>query len=287
MIATLRDRWYNANMCFSVQALASGSSGNATLVRHWDGSREYVFLIDAGLGARSLAAGLIHMGIDPAALSGIVLTHEHTDHSRGAAPLARKFGCPVIANESTLRRVFASGEEAAHVVLPTGSRWSVGALQVATFAVPHDAADPVGINITGDGFKASLLTDLGSITPAVARAVRGADLLICETNHDVHRLHTGPYPDLLKRRILSDRGHLSNEVAVALMVEHLVHKGPCTFWLAHLSKVNNLPKLALNYARATLKLEGRSPFAIDVALRDRPSATWTPGRTALQLSLFS
>jgi phosphoribosyl 1,2-cyclic phosphodiesterase len=153
--------------------------------------------------------------------------------------------------------------------------------------VPHDAAEAVGVNLFGGGYKASLLTDLGSVTPSIQRAVRGADLLICETNHDVYRLTTGPYPDLLKRRILSDRGHLSNEVAVGFMVEHLLDKGPCTFWLAHLSKVNNLPKLALNYARATLKLEGRSPFVIDVALRDRPSAVWNPGRTPVQLNLFS
>ncbi|HEY3331413.1 MAG TPA: MBL fold metallo-hydrolase [Capsulimonadaceae bacterium] len=273
-------------MCFSVHALASGSSGNSTLVRHYDGDREHVFLIDAGIAARTLNSHLAELGIDPASLAGIVLTHEHTDHSRAAGPFARKHGVPVIANDATLRRVFAGGTDGPTISLPTGSEWRVGSVCVTTFPVPHDAADPVGINVCGGGYKASLLTDLGSITPNLAEMVRGADLLICETNHDVHRLTTGPYPDLLKRRILSDRGHLSNEVAVKFMVEHLVHKGPCTFWLAHLSKVNNLPKLAINYARATLKLEAGVPFVLDVALRDRPSASWTPGRSPLQLSLF-
>jgi len=124
------------------------------------------------------------------------------------------------------------------------------------------------------------------VTSQLLAAVRGSDLLVVEMNHCVHRLNSGPYPDFLKRRILSNSGHLSNETAVGFMVEHVSEKGPCSIWLAHLSKVNNRPKIALNYARATLKLETTCPFVIDVAHRDRPSVCWAPGRSNLQLNLF-
>jgi phosphoribosyl 1,2-cyclic phosphodiesterase len=130
------------------------------------------------------------------------------------------------------------------------------------------------------------ITDLGCVDDTVRHAVIGADLLVIEANHDVYRLNAGPYPEGLKSRILSDHGHLSNESAVELMAQHLQEKGPCAFWLAHLSKVNNMPKLAANYAKATLKMQSTCPFTVDVALRDKPSITWAPGRTPMQLGLF-
>lgn len=271
---------------FSVHALASGSSGNSTLIAHRAAGRATYLLIDAGLTVRGMQSALARFGIHPDMLSGIVVTHEHADHSRSVYSIGRKFGVPIVANERTLSSVIGTDREIAHQALATGGRARFGPVEIETFPVPHDAADPVGVNVYADGFKVSQVTDAGCITPAMRDATRSANLMILEANHDVYRLRTGPYPDILKRRILSDHGHLSNETAVKFLVEHLIDNGPSAFWLAHLSKTNNLPKLALSYARATLTMATRCPFVLDIALRDRPSATWSAGENALQLSLF-
>jgi phosphoribosyl 1,2-cyclic phosphodiesterase len=278
-------------MSLVVKSLASGSSANSLLVTYRDSHYSMALLIDAGLSVRALVKFLGEERIEPGDLSGIVLTHEHHDHARSAHSLSRKFDIPIIANRKTLNRIYNGKVETLHADLPTGNRWSDGPLTVETFRVRHDAAEPVGVNVYCKGprsavHKISYATDLGSIDDSVRRATAGADLLVLEANHDVYRLKGGPYPDSLKSRILSDHGHLSNETAVQLMAEHLERQGPCAFWLAHLSKVNNLPKLAKNYAIATLKMRSTCPFTLDVALRDKPSATWSPGRTPLQLGLF-
>jgi phosphoribosyl 1,2-cyclic phosphodiesterase len=269
-----------------VHALASGSSGNATLIEHRATGAATYLLIDAGLGVRSMQRLLARFALHPDMLSGIVLTHEHVDHSRSAYAIGRRFGVPIVANERTLDSVIGAQPEIAHEILPTGGRTRFGPLDVETFPIPHDAVDPVGVNVYGDGYKVSQVTDAGCVTPEMRRATKSASLMIVEANHDVYRLKTGPYPDILKRRILSDRGHLSNETAARFIVDHLIESGPGNFWLAHLSKTNNLPKLALNYTRETLRMETTCPFTLDVALRDRPSASWTAGLNSVQLNLF-
>ena len=269
-------------MTLRVQALASGSSGNAVLVTGAGTS----ILLDAGTALRRLVAALGASGIVPADLDGIVLTHEHTDHVRSAYAISRRWGVPLIANAATLSCVYAGQAETPHVELATGSRWSAGKLHVETFPVPHDAAEPVGVSVLCEGHKATYATDVGSVKAHLRRALRGSDLVILELNHDVNRLKAGPYPAVLKRRILSDTGHLSNETAVALLVEHVLEHGPCTLWLAHLSKVNNLPKLALSYALETLSRQTRCKFTLDVLMRDSPSAVWSADSRPLQLNLF-
>jgi phosphoribosyl 1,2-cyclic phosphodiesterase len=273
-------------MSLSVHALASGSSGNSTLITYKASGHASYLLIDAGLSAAWLVKAMAHYGVAPDMLQGIVLTHEHTDHSCGAYTLARKFGVPLIANFATLSCLMDSKRECAHEALATGSRMGFGSLSVETFPVPHDAAEPVGISVMAGGLKVSVITDAGCVTPEMRSAVTGSDLLIVEANHDVHRLKAGSYPPALKMRILSDKGHLSNETSVDLITDHVLKKGPCAVWLAHLSKENNLPKLALNYARETVKVRTGVPVSIDVALRDKPSLSWFPGATALQLPLF-
>lgn len=269
---------------FMVHALASGSSGNATLVR----AGGHAVLIDAGIGLRRLALGLEQQGLTPGDLSGVVVTHEHGDHIQCAHALAKRHGVPLIASEATLRAFFSRRTEAPHIVLPVGDRWTLGDLAFETFPVPHDAVDPVGVNVyhAPSGQKVSHVTDVGHVTDAIRQAIRGANLLVLEANHDVHRLRGGDTPGHLKARLLSDRGHLSNEAAVALLCEHALRHGPHTVWLAHLSKENNTPKLALGYARATVAVETNCPVVFDVARRDKPSAVWTPGLSALQLNLF-
>ena len=269
---------------FHVRALASGSSGNATLVQ----SAESAFLIDAGLGVRKLVPALSECGVSPADLKAIVISHEHSDHAMGACALSRKWGVPLVANARTLAALFRRQPETPSITLPTGGCFRTGDMEIQTFPVPHDAAEPVGVNVVHKptGQKISHLTDLGHITDAVRAAIRGAHLLVLEANHDVHRLVNGSYPGILKARILSDRGHLSNEAAVGLLCEHALSHGPFTVWLAHLSKENNTPKLALNYARATVSVETNCPVVFDVARRDKPSAQWSPGARAIQLRLL-
>jgi len=269
---------------FTVHALASGSSGNATLVRAGDVS----MLIDAGIGMRKLTVALARQGLTPKDLSGVVVTHEHSDHVQSAHALAKRHGVPLVANERTLAAFFRRKTQTPHLVLPVGDRWRVGGLEVETFPIPHDAADPVGVSVVDldTGQKMSHLTDLGHITEAVRAAIRGAHLLVLEANHDVHRLRGGDYPGYMKARILGDHGHLSNEAAAALLCEHALRHGPHTVWLAHLSKENNTPNLALGYARATVAVETNCPVVFDVAKRDAPSAFWTPGHVSVQLNLF-
>jgi phosphoribosyl 1,2-cyclic phosphodiesterase len=269
---------------FSVHALASGSSGNATLIM----TSDTALLIDAGLGIRAIAAHLKRHDLEPGDLSAIVVTHEHGDHTLSAYAISRKYGVPLVANQATLSALFLRLPETSHIVLPTGCRWQVAEITVETFPVPHDAADPVGVNIlhAGLGQKVSHITDAGHVTAEMRRAVRGANLLVLEANHDVHRLNRSLYPGDLKRRILGDRGHLSNEAAAGLLCEHALRQGPHTVWLAHLSKENNTPKLALGYAKATVAVETGCPVVFDVAKRDKPSASWTPGVKCVQLNLF-
>ena len=269
---------------FSVHALASGSSGNATLIR----AAGTAILIDAGVGLRRLTVALQAHGLTLADLSGVVVTHEHSDHIQSAHALSRRHGVPLVASEKTLAAIYARRTQSTHRVLPVGDRWRVGDLIVETFPVPHDAVDPVGVNVlhAPSGQKISHITDAGHINETIRQAVRGANLLVLEANHDVHRLRAGDYPGYLKARILSERGHLSNEAAVGLLCEHALAHGPHTVWLAHLSKANNTPKLALGYARATVAVETNCPVIFDVAKRDKPSAAWTPGASALQLRLF-
>jgi len=269
---------------FSVHALASGSSGNATLVR----AGRLTLLIDVGLPMRKLAAALLIYGLTPTDLHGALITHEHSDHVLSAHALSQRFGVPLIASDKTLQAIFAQKAQTPHRVLPPGDRWTLGEIQIETFPIPHDAADPVGINIVHmpSRQKVSHLTDVGHITPTIREAIRGANLLVLEANHDVKRLQGGGYTGHLKARILGDNGHLSNEAAANLLCEHALTHGPHTVWLAHLSKENNTPKLALGYARATVAVETNCPVVFDVAKRDTPSAFWSPGRSALQLPLF-
>ncbi len=245
-------------------------------------------LIDAGLTAKALVAGLAGAGLTPSSLAGIVVTHEHGDHAMSAHALSRRWGVPILANRATLACLYEGNVETPHVEIDVGEAWEAGDLRVETFPVPHDAADPVGVAVFHKalGQKVVHITDAGHVTADMRRAVRGAHLLVLEANHDVHRLQRSLYPGALKQRILGDRGHLSNEAAVGLVCEHALAHGPCTVWLAHLSKENNTPKLALGYARATVAVETGCPVVLDVARRDRPSARWSPGARPVQLNLF-
>ena len=239
-----------------VCTLASGSSGNCLLVRAGRTS----LLVDAGISCRRIVNALKALGVEPGSLSGVLVTHEHSDHIAGLATLTKQFRLPVYASRGTgweLCRRIAFVEELLRPVEP-GARFQVGELEAESFPTPHDAAQSVGYVLSDGEKRAAVATDLGYVTPEAERAARGADLLVCEANHDVEWLRSGPYPYALKARILGDRGHLSNE-AGAELAWAAVEGGARTVVLAHLSHENNTPARALEVVGDSLERRGARP----------------------------
>ncbi|MBN8548867.1 MAG: MBL fold metallo-hydrolase [Deltaproteobacteria bacterium] len=229
-------------MRFSV--LTSGSKANCTYVE--SGSTR--ILIDCGLSARQTEVRLRALGIDPASLDAIIVTHEHSDHINGVPVMSRRFELPVYANEGTssfLRGVFALEK------FVTGKSFSIGELNIAPFSIVHDAHEPVGFSIEGQGIKFSQATDLGKVTPLVREALRGSHAVVLESNHDHDMLQNCDYPWELKQRISSSHGHLSNESSSAFLAE-LLHGDLQHVVLGHLSENSNTPELALKAAQSQL-----------------------------------
>ncbi|MEA4934662.1 MAG: MBL fold metallo-hydrolase [Lawsonibacter sp.] len=236
--------------------LASGSSGNAALVSC--GSTH--ILLDAGISARRITSGLKALDVDPTALTAILVTHEHHDHISGLAVLSKKIRVPVVSSGPTCGQLCDKVPFVDDLVRrqQPGAGVQLGELWVESFSTSHDAAGSVGYSIVGDGCRMVLATDLGCITQEVRQAVRGCDLLVCETNHDEEWVKSGPYPYYLKARILGDRGHLSNE-AGAELAALAVEAGARTVVLAHLSAENNTPAHAREVVCRRLRAMGADP----------------------------
>lgn len=255
-------------------SIASGSSGNCICV----GSTGHHILIDAGISGKRIENGLNSMDLTGKDLEGILITHEHIDHIAGLGVMARRYGLPIYATEKTIgaiRRVSSVGkiEDALFHVIRPKETFSIGDLTVKPISVSHDAADPVAYRITDGDKKLAVVTDLGNYTKEIVDDLQGLDLLLLEANHDIHMLETGIYPYPLKQRILSDRGHLSNERCGQLLCE-LLHDGMGTIVLGHLSKENNYEELAYESVRLEVTM-GDNPyhandFPMMVAKRDIP-----------------
>lgn len=246
-----------------IATLASGSSGNCTVIS--DG--ETHILIDAGISARRITTGLKMLGIAPTELAAILVTHEHTDHISGLNVLKNQLDFKLCATAPTARQLcyrMAGLEGRLHTFEPGGG-FELGSLCVETFPTMHDCACPVGYSVRDrEGAKMALATDLGIVTEAVEQGLTGARLIIAETNYDPDSLRSGPYPAFLKERILSDHGHLSNEMGAA-MILHAVERGSETVILGHLSQENNTPHLARRAVEQTLS-RGGVTVGTDVAL---------------------
>lgn len=223
--------------------LASSSTGNAALVS-CGGTQ---ILLDAGISAKQIAAGLHTLGMSPRQLSAILITHAHSDHVSGLRVLAKQAGTPIYATGPAFWEWYEKGqcEEARRLFRQqeAGAGVQIGSLWVESFPTPHDAAGSVGYSIAGEGSRMVLCTDLGRVTEEVRRTVEGCSLLVCETNHDEDWVRSGPYPYYLKQRILGDHGHLSNE-AGAELAAFAVESGTRAVVLAHLSQTNNTPARA-------------------------------------------
>lgn len=265
-----------------VTVLGSGSAGNATLVEA-DGAR---VLVDAGFSGRDLDARLRHVGVDPATLAGIVITHDHGDHTRGMGVLARRFRIPLYLTRRTRLACLAllTGEEDVRVY-SSAERFRIGVLEVRPFLTVHDAVDPVAVTLenTATGARLGLATDLGRPTTAVRAALKGCHMLVLEANHDDAMLWAGPYPWSVKQRIASSHGHLSNR-ASAQLARELLHPGLVNIVLAHLSEHCNDGALAADVIGAALARQ-RYRGRLAVAPQEHPMEPYDVRPAATQLSL--
>ncbi|NLK16978.1 MAG: MBL fold metallo-hydrolase [Clostridiales bacterium] len=226
---------------------ASGSKGNCLYIS--DGKT--FILVDAGYSYRTIAARAAAAGIDISGVGAIISTHCHYDHSRGISSVIDSLGIPVYAHADgieALSLLYGIGKK--HIV-PFKGDFFIGGLRFSPYLLSHDAPACCGISIESGGRRVSIATDLGKVDEEALAHMRGADLVVIESNHDVEMLKKGRYSAALKRRILSPVGHLSNEQCAEAM-EKLLEWGTKAFVLAHLSEENNLPELAFSCATQRL-----------------------------------
>ena len=252
--------------------LGSGSSGNTTLVS--DGHTH--ILVDVGLSGRETAKRLREHGLEPEQISAIVVSHEHGDHCRGVGPFAKDLDIPVFMTEEAFLKSGMRLDSKKHRPITAGECFEVHGFLFTCFAVPHDSADPLGFVIEKRGIKIGIVLDLGYLSKLVLERLKGCDGIVIESNHDVRMLKAGPYPWALKQRVMSRRGHLSNDSVAEYLGNDFDGKAAYVV-LAHLSKNNNLPELALLSAQRAL--EGRSSLLsrqtkLELAAADRISKTY-------------
>ncbi len=220
--------------------LGSGSGGNAVLVEAAEGR----VLVDAGFGVRTLATRLTAIGVAPQSIEACVITHEHTDHMKGAAAAARRWGWAIHASRGTIAHTPELAGARAHA-FDAGASLSFSTVDVSTVRTPHDAAEPVGVTITArsTGARTTVCTDIGYVSDGVRALCRDVDILVLESNHDEAMLRAGPYPPVVQARIAGDRGHLANRHAAALIRDEATRRLRHVV-LAHLSEKCNAPELA-------------------------------------------
>jgi phosphoribosyl 1,2-cyclic phosphodiesterase len=259
-------------MTFRMAVLGSGSAGNATCIEG-GGAR---VLLDAGFSCRELGARLRSVGVEPHRLDAILITHEHADHIRGAALFSQKHKVPVYCTAATFRAagfqragVYGHGLYA-QVEVEAGTPFEIGGLSLLPFSVPHDAVDTVGYAVECGEMRFGYATDLGHDAAPVREALRDCDTLMLESNHDVEMLRRGPYPEVVKERVLGRHGHLDNETAAALLCDVATERTRRVV-LAHLSRTNNLPALALRAARGEFERRGRRTPDLHPAGQAAPS----------------
>ena len=263
--------------------LGSGSRGNAVLVQ----SGETRVLIDVGFGPRILKKRLDAIGVAPESIDACVITHEHSDHIRGAARAARRWSWPLLLTEGTYAnsRLAVLGTSAGK--FHAGATLDFADMTVETFRTPHDATEPIGVVVTAraSGVRAAICTDIGHASRSVHRMVQDVDMLIIESNHDDVMLANGPYPLFLQRRIASSVGHLSNRECGALVRDSISGRLKQVV-LAHLSENNNTPRAAYDSMRVAIK---GTTFrgALIPALQDGVIGPFAPRATKsdVQLSL--
>ena len=252
-------------------SFASGSSGNCYLVK----SDNTAILIDAGISGKRILEGLEHTETPREMVSAILVTHEHIDHIQSLLVMTKRIPhVRIYANEATWDQIDRPVPDEHRHLFVTGEEFEIGDLVIKPFPVSHDAAEPVGFRIEHEGKKCAVATDMGCWDDYIREKLKGLDVLLLESNHDVRMLEAGRYPYYLKRRILSDHGHLSNETAGQLLGQ-LLNESIRHIFLGHLSKENNYEALAFETVSTEVTL-GDNPwnskdFNITIAHRDVPS----------------
>lgn len=224
-----------------IYPLFSSSRGNATYI----GTAKSGLLIDAGVSCRRLDAAMQRNGLSLSAIQAVFITHDHSDHIGGVEVLTRRLGVPVYAQERTLLRLCQEGRlQSDGVLVEPDVPQQAANMEVVAFPTPHDALDSCGYRVTmPNGTACAVCTDLGYVTQTVENHLTGCELVLLESNYDEDMLRKGPYPASLKRRIRSDRGHLSNRDC-GRQAERLVKSGVTRLILGHLSQENNTPDVA-------------------------------------------
>ena len=253
--------------------LGSSSAGNSVLIQ----SGETSVLVDCGFSAKEMNRRLLAVGADPTRLSGIVITHEHSDHIKGVSVLARATGTPVYLS-AAVRDIFDFGPGRGEInfadPITSSQPFQIGALDFYPFSVPHDAVDPFAFTVRAAGVKAACVTDLGYYTQLVAECLRDCDCIVIESNHDLEMLRIGPYPWVLKQRVMSRQGHVSNDELARFLREDFDGKAEHLI-LAHLSRTTNHPDIARLSALHALESRGTLFFRdaekrLKLARHDRP-----------------
>jgi len=255
--------------------IASGSSGNCLYVR----DNQTHLLIDAGISKKRINEGLQSFGIDGDNATGILITHEHTDHIAGLGIMARKYNVPIYGTEKTLREIEKSKslgvvpDKLFQVIYP-GKKFNIDNITVEPFSIPHDAKDPVSYSFVKGDEKIGMVTDLGYYDDDIVKSLKDSNILYIEANHDINMLQVGPYPYYLKQRILSNKGHLCNEMAGRLICE-LINDNLKQVVLGHLSKENNYPELALETVLLEMDFKSykHKNKVLDVAVAPRSRAS--------------
>jgi len=266
--------------------LGSGSSGNCAYVE----TDEARILVDAGFSARQIRQRLATIGRAPENLTGILITHEHSDHICGLLALAEKLKLPVYCNretqEATMWAFQSKWSSKKNPALPgfgggsetragldwrlfrTGDSFELNDVLVETFSIPHDAQDPVGFLLRTNEIKIGFATDLGHVTKLVIDRLRNANALVLEANHDIKMLQECPRrPWSLKQRILGRHGHLSNEAAADCVAE-IMSAELRNLYLGHLSRECNRPELAFRVVNERLQKIGATHVALALASQD-------------------
>jgi len=255
--------------------IASGSSGNSAFLS----TDKIKILIDAGLSGKAIETALASRGVNCCDIDAIFITHEHSDHVQGAGVLSRRFDVPIYLTKGTwsyveqYKNLGKIAEKNRLVAIPD-MPITLEDVIITPFSVPHDANDPVGYTICTENCKIAIATDLGHVTDDVAHNFCDADVIMIESNHDIDMLKNGPYPPHLKRRILSDIGHLSNASCGVFLAEIFSLKTKHIF-LAHLSQDNNHPALAFQTVKDILnakKIDAGGAVGLYLADRNKPSA---------------
>jgi phosphoribosyl 1,2-cyclic phosphodiesterase len=259
-------------LCFTV--LGSGSTGNSTLIS--DGDTH--ILVDIGLSGRETARRLRECRIEPGDISAVVISHEHGDHCRGVAPFAKKLDIPIFITEEALSASGILLDACRFRPIQSGVGFEVCGFQFTPFPVSHDSVEPLGFAIEKSGVKIAVAMDLGYISNLVIERLRDCDGIILESNHDINMLKAGPYPWALKQRVMSRRGHLSNDAVAEFLAGESFDGKARLLMLSHLSKNNNLPEIALLSAQRAM--EGRSSLSssqttLKLADPDRISQTFS------------